>query len=194
MVRKHEPKAMTMAIGDGTNDVSMIKEAHVGVGIKGLEGTEAASSADYAIGTFKHVGRLTLWHGRNFAYKIDYYVYKFMYKNIITSASGIPVGIVSGFGGVSNLCNAYVGGVSVWIYNLDTCQWTMAELDQEFKYADTAQMKFLTPYVYAEQKKRNRLNFKTYLVWFFYSLFAAIAGGLICLYAFGGNIYPNGRT
>lgn len=137
MVRKKVPSALTLAIGDGTNDVSMIKEAHVGIGLKGLEGTEAAASADYAIGTFKHLGRLTLVHGRNFAYKIDYYVYKFMYKNIITSLTAIAVGFISGFGGISNLDNAYVGGISVWIYNLDTCQWTMAEQDQEFRFANT---------------------------------------------------------
>ena len=127
MVRKQIPGVLTMAIGDGTNDVSMIKEAHVGIGLKGLEGTEAAANADYAIGTFNHVGRLTLVHGRNFAYKIDYYIYKFMYKNLVTAGSALYVGFISGFGGISNLCNAYVGGVSVWIYNLDTCQWTMAE-------------------------------------------------------------------
>jgi len=128
---------MTMAIGDGTNDVAMIKEAHVGIGLKGLEGTEAAASSDYSIGTFKHVGRLTLVHGRNFAYKIDYYVYKFMYKNFLAAASTVVVGMLSGFGGLSNFCNAYVGGITVWIYNLDTCQWTMAEQDQEFRYAHT---------------------------------------------------------
>lgn len=38
-----------LAIGDGSNDVAMIHAAHIGVGIQGLEGTEAASNADYAI-------------------------------------------------------------------------------------------------------------------------------------------------
>jgi magnesium-transporting ATPase (P-type) len=192
MVRENEKTALTLAIGDGTNDVSMIKEAHVGIGIKGLEGTEAAASADYAIGTFKHLGRLTLVHGRNFAYKIDYYLYKFMYKNLIVAISGIAVGFLSGFGGIGNLDNAYVGGISVWIYNLDTCQWTMAEQDQEFRFAHTEQQKFLLPYVYSEQKIRNRLTFRTYIKWFLYSCLAALTGGFVCLYAFGSNTLPNG--
>lgn len=42
----------TLAIGDGANDVNMITSAHVGVGISGLEGQQAARSADYAIGQF----------------------------------------------------------------------------------------------------------------------------------------------
>lgn len=40
---------ITLAIGDGANDVSMILEAHIGVGIRGKEGTQAVRSADYAI-------------------------------------------------------------------------------------------------------------------------------------------------
>lgn len=42
-------RTMTLAIGDGANDVSMIQTAHVGVGIRGEEGLQAVNSADYAI-------------------------------------------------------------------------------------------------------------------------------------------------
>ena len=52
MVRTSNPRTITLAIGDGANDVSMITAAHVGVGIQGLEGKQAARSADYAIGQF----------------------------------------------------------------------------------------------------------------------------------------------
>lgn len=38
MVREREPKKATLAIGDGANDVNMITEAHIGIGISGLEG------------------------------------------------------------------------------------------------------------------------------------------------------------
>jgi phospholipid-translocating ATPase len=41
--------AMTLAIGDGANDVSMIQAADVGVGISGEEGLQAVNSSDYAI-------------------------------------------------------------------------------------------------------------------------------------------------
>ena len=46
---KSQKKYITLAIGDGANDVSMILEAHIGVGIRGKEGTQAVRSADYAI-------------------------------------------------------------------------------------------------------------------------------------------------
>lgn len=56
--------AMTLAIGDGANDVSMIQEANIGVGLFGLEGSQAAMSADYAFGQFRFLTRLLLVHGR----------------------------------------------------------------------------------------------------------------------------------
>ena len=38
MIREAKPDSVTLAIGDGANDVNMITAAHVGVGISGLEG------------------------------------------------------------------------------------------------------------------------------------------------------------
>lgn len=57
-------KTNTLAIGDGGNDVSMIQEAHVGVGIYGKEGSQAARASDYAISEFRHLQRLLTIHGR----------------------------------------------------------------------------------------------------------------------------------
>lgn len=61
---KDGKNAMTLAIGDGANDVAMIQEAHIGVGIAGLEGAQASMSADYAIGQFRFLTKLLLVHGR----------------------------------------------------------------------------------------------------------------------------------
>ena len=41
----------TLAIGDGGNDVRMIQQADIGVGISGREGLQAARAADYSIGS-----------------------------------------------------------------------------------------------------------------------------------------------
>lgn len=61
---KRGKNVMTMAIGDGANDVSMIQAADVGVGISGQEGMQAVMSSDYAISQFRFLTRLLLVHGR----------------------------------------------------------------------------------------------------------------------------------
>ena len=65
LIRMTQPKACTAAIGDGGNDVGMIQAAHVGIGIQGREGRQAALAADFSLQQFSHLGRLVLWHGRN---------------------------------------------------------------------------------------------------------------------------------
>ena len=58
------PPPMTLAIGDGANDVGMIQRAEVGVGISGKEGLQAANAADFSIAQFRFLRRLMLVHGR----------------------------------------------------------------------------------------------------------------------------------
>ena len=55
---------VTLAIGDGANDVSMIQAAHVGVGISGQEGLQAVMAADFALAQFRFLSDLLLIHGR----------------------------------------------------------------------------------------------------------------------------------
>ena len=64
-----DPTVFCCAIGDGGNDINMIQTAHVGVGIEGNEGNQAAFFADYSVPEFKGLRRLVLWHGRNFGQK-----------------------------------------------------------------------------------------------------------------------------
>jgi len=75
----------TLAIGDGANDVAMIQEAHIGVGIKGEEGLQAVNSSDYAIAQFRYLGDLLLKHGRyNYVRMAGLVCYMF-YKNVFMS-------------------------------------------------------------------------------------------------------------
>jgi phospholipid-translocating ATPase len=56
--------SVTLAIGDGANDIAMIQEAHLGIGITGKEGLQAARSSDYSIAQFRFLLKLLLVHGR----------------------------------------------------------------------------------------------------------------------------------
>ncbi|KAI8922692.1 hypothetical protein BC831DRAFT_506465, partial [Entophlyctis helioformis] len=80
---KESQDAMCLAIGDGANDVSMIQAAHVGVGISGEEGLQAAMAADYVISQFRFLERLLLVHGRWCYVRTARMILNFFYKNII---------------------------------------------------------------------------------------------------------------
>lgn len=79
---KRNLKAILLAIGDGANDVSMIQAAHVGVGISGVEGLQAARSADVAIGQFRFLRKLLLVHGAWSYQRISKLILYSFYKNI----------------------------------------------------------------------------------------------------------------
>nr|CAG8488293.1 10298_t:CDS:2 [Entrophospora candida] len=63
-IRQKLKHHVTLAIGDGANDIAMIQEAHVGIGITGKEGLQAARSSDYSIAQFRFLKNLLLVHGR----------------------------------------------------------------------------------------------------------------------------------
>ncbi|KAL9122281.1 MAG: hypothetical protein Q9187_001158 [Circinaria calcarea] len=79
---KRRLKAILLAIGDGANDVSMIQAAHVGVGISGVEGLQAARSADVAIGQFRFLRKLLLVHGAWSYQRVSKVILYSFYKNI----------------------------------------------------------------------------------------------------------------
>ncbi|XP_060918719.1 probable phospholipid-transporting ATPase VD isoform X2 [Labrus mixtus] len=74
---------MTLAVGDGANDVSMIQVADVGIGISGQEGMQAVMSSDFAISRFKHLGKLLLVHGRWCYSRLANMILYFIYKNVM---------------------------------------------------------------------------------------------------------------
>uniref|UniRef100_A0A8C1LZE4 Phospholipid-transporting ATPase n=1 Tax=Cyprinus carpio TaxID=7962 RepID=A0A8C1LZE4_CYPCA len=82
MVKTSKGSPITLSIGDGANDVSMILEAHVGIGIKGKEGRQAVRNSDYAIPKLKHLKKLLLAHGHLYYVRIAHLVQYFFYKNL----------------------------------------------------------------------------------------------------------------
>ncbi len=84
LVRRYVvPEPVTLAIGDGANDVGMIQEAHVGVGISGKEGQQAVNASDFAIAQFRFLLDLTLVHGRWNFMRLSTVVLFSFYKNAV---------------------------------------------------------------------------------------------------------------
>ncbi|KAF0690539.1 Aste57867_18088 [Aphanomyces stellatus] len=104
---------VTMAVGDGANDISMIRAAHVGVGVMGQEGNQAVRSADFAIQQFKHLDRLILCHGRMSYLRITQCINYFLYKNIVCTSPQFIYGLFSLFSG-----NTFFSSLYIAAYNM----------------------------------------------------------------------------
>ncbi|XP_040867598.1 phospholipid-transporting ATPase 3 isoform X2 [Glycine max] len=98
MVKKGAQK-ITLSIGDGANDVSMIQAAHVGVGISGMEGMQAVMASDFAIAQFRYLADLLLVHGRWSYLRICKVVIYFFYKNLTFTLTQFWFTFQTGFSG-----------------------------------------------------------------------------------------------
>lgn len=92
---------MTLAIGDGGNDVAMIQAAHVGVGIKGKEGNHAALSADFAISHFRFLSRLLLVHGHTAYQRTAIIVQQSFWKSVLIAWVQLLFNWFTEFSGIS---------------------------------------------------------------------------------------------
>ncbi|CAG7723622.1 unnamed protein product [Allacma fusca] len=83
MVKQSKKKPITAAVGDGANDVAMIQEAHLGIGILGKEGRQAARSGDFALARSSFLKKAILVHGHWYYVRLAILVLYFFYKNIV---------------------------------------------------------------------------------------------------------------
>ncbi|KAF6066424.1 phospholipid-translocating P-type ATPase, flippase family protein [Candida albicans] len=82
-IRNLKKDCVTLAIGDGANDIAMIQSADIGVGITGKEGLQAARSADYAIAQFRFLLKLLLVNGRYNYVRTSKFVLCTFYKELL---------------------------------------------------------------------------------------------------------------
>ncbi|KAF4998265.1 hypothetical protein FGRMN_3314 [Fusarium graminum] len=82
-IRRYVPKSMTLAIGDGANDIGMIQVSHVGIGISGREGLQAARISDYSIAQFRFLQKLLFVHGRWNYMRTGKYVLATFWKEVL---------------------------------------------------------------------------------------------------------------
>lgn len=99
LVKQHVKDAITLAIGDGANDVGMIQAAHVGVGISGVEGLQAASASDYAIAQFRYLNKLLFVHGAWSYQRLAKLILYSFYKNVCLYVIELWFALDNGFSG-----------------------------------------------------------------------------------------------
>merc|ERR1712054_279179 len=89
LVREENAEAITLAIGDGANDVSMIQGAHIGIGVRGKEGNQAVQASDIAVSQFRFLVPLLLCHGRRAYRRVAQFLCYFVYKHVVIATADV---------------------------------------------------------------------------------------------------------
>jgi phospholipid-transporting ATPase len=146
MVKKNIKGAITLAVGDGANDVTMIGVADVGVGLYGEEGSQAARESDYAIGEFKCLRRLILIHGRMNYIRIAEMILYFFFKNFIFTIPQFYYSFYSAFSGQTLYDDWYVSLYNMFFTSLPLL--VKAILEQDVNDNDGEFVRKMIPYTY----------------------------------------------
>ena len=175
----------TLAIGDGANDVNMITSAHIGVGIMGIEGKQAARASDYAIGEFKFLKKLLFFHGHESLRKNSFIICYNFYKNFLFVMPLFFVGFYSLFSGITIY--------DAWLYQLYNIVFTVLPIIW-FGIYDTERTRMQTmnnPKFYKTLSQKLVNNYKLW-EWIFYGI---IQGFGVFFFSFSSNnIYSNNLT
>ncbi|KAL0489753.1 phospholipid-transporting ATPase [Acrasis kona] len=190
MVRKYIPSCITLAIGDGANDVGMIRTAHLGVGIIGQEGRQASNASDYSFAQFKYLSRLLLVHGRWNYRRISKVILFSIYKSIAVNFMQVWFFLFNGASGSSmfepfilTLYYTVFTGLPIGFYGL---------LDKDVK--DSNLVKF--PELYTHGSQNYHLNFTVFFCYTlnsFYHSFLCFFVPYMC-YIGGEAFFHNGYS
>ena len=167
----------TAAIGDGGNDVGMIQEAHLGIGIVGKEGKQASLAADFSISEFRSVKLLLLWHGR-LSYKRSAVLAQFViHRGLIISIIQIIFSFMFYFTSIQ-IYNGYLMLGYSTIYT--TLPVFSIVFDEDVDLGSV--IKF--PVLYKILQKGRVLNVKTFVAWCVKSIYqgAVIMIGAVLLF------------
>ncbi|KAI1275654.1 hypothetical protein F5Y07DRAFT_369216 [Xylaria sp. FL0933] len=158
-IRQRVPKALTLAIGDGANDLAMISASHVGVGISGKEGLQAARVADYAIAQFRFLQRLLLVHGRWNYVRTGKFILATFWKEMFFYLPTAMYQRYNGYTGTS-LYESY----SLTVLNIlftSLCVLCMGIWEQDLR----AETLLAVPELYVHGQRNRELNFFRFFTW-----------------------------
>lgn len=116
-MKRYTKGKVTLAIGDGANDVNMIQSADLGFGLMGKEGNQAAAFADYAIPKYRDLRRALFWHGRGYGWRLQYFTIIILTKSIINATAKFGVQFTNGASGIQPLDNLLITGFNTLMTN-----------------------------------------------------------------------------
>ncbi|XP_037626977.1 probable phospholipid-transporting ATPase VA isoform X3 [Sebastes umbrosus] len=169
---RNKLKVMTLAIGDGANDVSMIQVADVGVGISGQEGMQAVMASDFALPRFRYLQKLLLVHGHWCYSRLANMILYFFYKNAMFVALIFWYQFYCGFSGSAMIDQWYLIFFNLMFSAFP--QLITGTLDKDVS-AETLQQ---LPQLYVNGQ--NSEEYKPYMFWM--NMIDAFYQSLICFF------------
>ena len=154
-IKRFNPKFVTLAIGDGRNDISMLMEANIGIGIYGEEGTSAAQAADFAIGEFKLLRRLLFFHGKVNSNRISCMIVYFIYKNFIFTMTQFFFAFYNLSSGQTLMDDWYITCYNLVFTAFPLCVCALTDID--IKEEDSKECKKCMPLLYKESRDANKI-------------------------------------
>ncbi|XP_072897346.1 phospholipid-transporting ATPase IF isoform X2 [Hemitrygon akajei] len=152
-------KPITLAIGDGANDVSMILEANIGIGIMGKEGRQAVRNSDYAVARFCFLTKLLFVHGHFYYIRISHLVQYFFYKNVCFITPQFLYQFFCMFSQQTLYDGAYLTLYNICFTSLPILMYSLFEQDVHPRVLQSK------PSLYKEISKNEVLSLKRFLYW-----------------------------
>ncbi|XP_005634170.2 phospholipid-transporting ATPase IH isoform X8 [Canis lupus baileyi] len=168
LIKLSKEHPITLAIGDGANDVSMILEAHVGIGVIGKEGRQAARNSDYAVPKFKHLKKMLLVHGHFYYIRISELVQYFFYKNVCFIFPQFLYQFFCGFSQQTLYDTAYLTLYNISFTSLPILLYSLME---QHVSIDTLRR---DPSLYRDIAKNALLRWRVFIYWTFLGVFDAL--------------------
>lgn len=172
---RSQKKVITLAIGDGANDVNMIQSAHVGVGVSGQEGVQAVNASDYAIAQFRFLERLLLVHGRYNYRRVSKVILYSFYKNVALVIALFLFNFYNGQSGTSVFESFVMAG---WNFFLALPIIAIGVFDEDVSPAQV----LLQPKLYIPGQKNSDLNMRRFSLWIVNAIIQALLCFLMTVY------------
>lgn len=185
IIKENNPNKVTLSIGDGGNDVSMIMEAHIGIGIYGEEGMRAVQASDFAIGEFRILRRLLMYHGRINYIRIADMILYFFFKNLIFTMLHFYYAFYNNCSGQTVIDDWFIS-----LYNMILTAFPLgarACTDQDLITDDGDMVDKMLPFLYRETRDNPLFNYSTFIN----TLFRGAGEGVINFYVLFFTIFDS---